>query len=44
MIGRIDALMVRAGLNRDTVKRRALSGAILGLTVVAIDRVLGFGS
>ena len=34
----------RAGLDPDTVKRRALGGVVLGLTVVLIDRVMGFGS
>ncbi|WP_275402079.1 hypothetical protein [Sphingomonas aracearum] len=32
------------GMNPDAVKRRALAGMVIGLTVVAIDRVMGFGS
>jgi hypothetical protein len=43
-MARVDAWMVRAGLDPNAVKRRALGGVILGLTVVAIDRVMGFGS
>ncbi len=36
--------MARAGIDADAVKRRALGGVVLGLTVVLIDRVMGFGS
>ena len=36
--------MARAGIDADAVKRRAFGGVVLGLTVVLIDRVMGFGS
>ena len=41
---RVSDWMLRAGLNPDNVKRRALAGVIIGLTVVAIDRLLGMAS
>jgi len=33
-----------SGLLTSNLWRRALGGVIIGLTVVAIDRVMGFGS
>ena len=36
--------LVRAGFDLDALRRRVLGGVVLGLTVVAIDRVMGFGS
>ncbi len=43
-MNRVNALIVRAGLDPAAIRRRALGGVIIGLTVVAIDRVMGFGS
>ncbi|MGR6328089.1 hypothetical protein ACU5AX_03385 [Sphingomonas sp. XXL09] len=43
-MNRVNAFILRAGLDPAAVKRRALGGVIIGLTVVAIDRVMGFGS
>lgn len=34
----------RDGIDRGAVMRRVIAGIVLGLTVVAIDRVMGFGS
>jgi hypothetical protein len=41
---RLASWLTAQGMNPDTVKRRALAGVMIGLAVVAIDRVMGFGS
>jgi len=43
-VSRVDAWIARTGMRPDVVKWRVLAGVVIGLMVVMIDRLIGFGS
>ena len=43
-MSRVSAWLVRRGLDPRETMRRAVAGAVLGLTVVAVDHLLRMGS